>query len=111
MIKLRELTKLDLRVATVVTCEEIPKSRNFFRFELDCGREGARQIISNLPAEYSPEKLVNSKVVALLNAEPRRIMGELSEGLLLAADVGNQPYILKLDQDIASQIPSGTKIR
>ncbi|MFO8018447.1 MAG: hypothetical protein R6U96_07415 [Promethearchaeia archaeon] len=111
MIRLRELAKLDLRVATVVTCEEIPKSRNFFRFELECGTEGFRQIISNLPEGFSADQLVNSKVIVLLNAEPRTIMGKRSEGLLLAADVGNQPYILKLDRDVAAHIPSGTKIR
>jgi methionine--tRNA ligase beta chain len=111
MIKLKELAKLDLRVVTVITCEEIPKSRNFYRFELECGERGIRQIIANLPQEISAKQLINTKIIVLLNIEPRRIMGERSEGLILAADVGNRPYLLKLDKEISTFIPPGTRIR
>lgn len=111
MIKLKELAKLDLRVATVITCEEIPKSRNFYRFELECGKGGIRQIIANIPKDITVDQLLNSKIIVLLNVEPRTILGKRSEGILLAADVGNQPYLLKLDDQISAAIPPGTKIR
>lgn len=77
--------QLDIRVATVLECEKVKKSKKLLRFKLDDGL-GGRQILSGLAACYDhPEELVGRQVLFLANIAPRKMMGLESRGMILSA--------------------------
>ena len=110
-IDYNDFMRLDIRVGLVKSCEAIPKSRNLFKLMVDCGEEELRQIISGISQFYTPEELINQKIVILINLKPRKIMGLISQGMLLAADVNNQPFLLKIDEKKGKMVPPGSKIK
>ncbi len=78
---------------------------------VDCGDSELRQIITGISQYYTPEDLINQKIVILVNLKPRKIMGMESNGMLLAADVNNEPFLLKIDEKQGKLVPPGTKIK
>ncbi len=100
---------MDIRVGLVKSCESVPKSKNLYKMTVDCGEENLRQIISGISQYYSPEDLINEKIVVLTNLKPRKIMGIESRGMLLAADFNNEPFLLKIDE--RESIPPGSRIK
>jgi len=78
---------------------------------VDCGDEGLRQIVTGISKFYTPEDLINEKIVVLTNLKPRKIMGIESQGMLLAADVNNEPFLLKIDKNKSENVPPGSKIK
>ena len=109
-INYEEFLKLDIRVGLVKSCEKIPKSRNLYKLMVDCGENDYRQILTGISLYYSPKELINEKIVVLTNLKPRKIMGIESQGMLLAADFNNEPYLLKIDEK-RSSVPPGCKIK
>ncbi|MHA1148197.1 MAG: methionine--tRNA ligase subunit beta [Promethearchaeota archaeon] len=106
-----DFLKLDIRVGLVKTCEEIPKSRNLYKLKVDCGEKESRQIVTGISQFYTPEELIGQKIIVLLNLKPRVIMGVESQGMLLAADVSGQPFLLKIDEQKGKQVPPGAIIK
>ncbi len=99
--------KLDLRVGTVVECIEKEGSNKLLRLTVSFGDEGTRNILSGIKEWFTPEDLLGKQFVFILNLEPRKIMGEESQGMLLAADgKGGKPAPLKPK----SKTPNGSKI-
>ena len=81
-----DFTKLDLRVATVLECERVPKTDKLLRFLLDDGI-GKRTILSGIAEFYpNPEELVGKQVCFIANLAPRKMRGILSEGMILSAE-------------------------
>jgi len=111
MIDYSDFAKLDLRVGLIIQCEKVPKSKNLFKLMINCGEKEKRQIIAGISQFYSPEELVNKKVVILLNLKPKRIMGLESQGMLLAADLNNEPFLLKIDERNGKTVPPGSIIK
>ena len=105
----QDFSKLDIRVGLVKSCEKVPKSKNLYKLIVDCGKNKLRQIITGIVHYYTPEELINEKIVVLTNLKPRKIMGIESQGMLLAADLNNEPFLLKIDE--RKSIPPGTKIK
>ncbi|MHA1334502.1 MAG: hypothetical protein ACTSVV_17735 [Promethearchaeota archaeon] len=103
--------KLDLKVGLVLSCEKIPKSRNLYKILIDCGESNPRQIISGISKFYEPKDLIGHKIIILANLKPRKIMGLESNGIILAADINNEPLLIKLDENKENIIPPGAKIR
>ena len=81
-----DFTKLDLRVATVLSAEAIPHTDRLLKLQIDLGDE-QRQICAGIRSFYEPETLVGKQIVVVANLAPRRIRGEESNGMLLAANV------------------------
>jgi methionine--tRNA ligase beta chain len=108
-IDYNDFLRLDIRVGLVKSCESIPKSRNLYKLMVDCGEEDLRQIVAGIAQFYSPEELINEKIVVLTNLKPRNIMGMQSQGMLLAADLDNEPFLLKIDE--RKLVPPGSKIK
>jgi methionyl-tRNA synthetase len=78
--------KLDIRVATVIECERVPKTDKLLRFLLDDGLN-KRTILSGIAAYYpNPEELVGQQVCFIANLAPRKMRGILSEGMILSAE-------------------------
>ena len=108
-IDYQDFSKLDIRVGLVKSCEKVPRSKNLYKLMVDCGENDLRQIITGIVHYYTPEELINEKIVVLTNLKPRKIMGIESQGMLLAADLNNEPFLLKIDE--RKSIPPGTKIK
>ena len=81
-----DFTKLDLRVATVVECERVPKTDKLLRFLLDDGI-GKRTILSGIAEFYpNPEELVGKQVCFIANLPPRKLRGIESQGMILCSE-------------------------
>lgn len=82
-ITIDELNKLDLRVGTIIKAEPIPRAKKLLKLEVDLGE--IRTIISGISEQYSPDDLVGKQVIIVANLKPAKLMGVLSQGMLLAA--------------------------
>ena len=84
-VTIDEFAKCDMRVCKVLACEGVKKSEKLLKFQLDDGSGTPRQILSGIRKFYEPEQLVGKTVVAILNLPPRKMMGQMSNGMLLSA--------------------------
>lgn len=85
-IEFDDFTKIDIRTATVLECEKVPKTDKLLRFLLDDGL-GNRTILSGIAEYYpEPEKLVGTQVLFIANLAPRKMRGIMSEGMILSAE-------------------------
>jgi methionyl-tRNA synthetase len=84
-INFDDFLKLDLRVATIVEAEPHPDADRLLKLQVDVGELGRRQICAGIKQFYDPESLVGRQIVIVANLEPRKIRGEESNGMLLAA--------------------------
>ena len=80
-----DFAKLDLRVATVVRAEPHPNADRLLKLQIDLGELGQRQICAGIRQYYEPGELVGRQIVVVANLAPRKIRGEESNGMLLAA--------------------------
>ncbi|MHA2289965.1 MAG: methionine--tRNA ligase [Promethearchaeota archaeon] len=100
-----------MRVGLIKLCELVPKSQHLYRLQVDCGEKTSRQIITGISTFYSPEELVGTKIVVLINLKPINIMGLESQGMLLAADFEGEPFLLKIDERSGKKVPLGSIIK
>lgn len=82
-ITLEDLDKIDLRIGTVITAEEIPRAKKLLKLEVDIGEK--RTVVAGIAGSYRPDALVGKQVVVVVNLKPAKLMGILSQGMLLAA--------------------------
>ncbi len=106
-ITVEDFQKVSLRVAKILACEKVEKSDKLYRIELDDGSGTKRQIVSGIALWYTPEELTGRKIVVVANLKPAKLRGVESNGMLLAADVGDRAGVLFVDDSI----PAGAKIR
>ena len=104
-----DFMKLQLRVATVLAAEAIPKSKKLLRVTVDDGT-GERTLVAGVAKAYAPETLVGRAVVIVANLEKAKLMGVESDGMMLAAtDPDGNPVLLTLDDPAAA--PPGSRVR
>ena len=95
-IPFSDFTKLDLRVGLIKNAEEIAQSDKLVRMTVDLGEEvGTRRILAGVKQFFTTKDLTGKLIVVLVNLEYRKMMGEESQGMLLAADVEGKPILLK----------------
>jgi methionyl-tRNA synthetase len=85
LITIDQFFETSLRVGTVVEAEEVPKSKKLLKLQVDVGEELPRQVVAGIKEFYSAESLLNTQVCVVANLKPAKLMGMLSEGMLLAA--------------------------
>ncbi|MDY0365529.1 MAG: methionine--tRNA ligase [Arcobacteraceae bacterium] len=85
LIGIEDFMKVSLKVATVIEAEEVPKSSKLLKLQVDCGEDTSRQIVAGIKEYYSPEELVGTQVCIVANLKPAKLMGLLSQGMILAA--------------------------
>ena len=83
-IEFEDFLKPDLRIAKVLECEPMPKSKKLLKFKLDLGFE-TRQVLSGIAKYYKPEELIGKKIVMVANLQPRIMCGEESNGMIIAS--------------------------
>ncbi len=86
-ITIDDFLKVELRVAQIVVAERIPKADKLLRLEVDLGYE-QRQILAGIAETYAPESLIGRKVVIVANLAPRKMRGLESNGMIVAASLG-----------------------
>jgi tRNA-binding protein len=106
-ISYEEFKRLDVRVGVIISAESIKGKNKIMKAIVDVGNE-KRELIVGGAEYYRPEDMVGRKVVVLVNLEPRRIAGIVSQGMLLAADVDGKPYWLTVTD--SDDVPAGSKI-
>ncbi len=106
VISYDDFSKLDLRVGLVKDCVRKEGSDKLLRLTVDFGDEGTLTILSGIYPHYEPEDIKNKQFIFVINLEPRKIMGELSQGMILCAD-SEKPIPLKPK----SKSAPGTPIR
>ena len=82
-ITIDDFAKIDLRVATVVSAQAVPRAKKLLQLEVDLGE--TRTIVSGIAGSYAPEDLVGKQVIVVANLKPAKLMGVLSKGMLIAA--------------------------
>ena len=84
-VSFEDFEKLDIRGGLVKACEKVKKSKKLLKFTLDDGSGKDRTILSGIAQWYEPEQLVGKRVLFIANFEPRKMMGEESNGMILSA--------------------------
>jgi len=95
-ITIEDFAKADIRVAKVLSCEAVPKSKKLLKFQLKLGGE-ERQVLSGIAQYYKPEDLVGRSVLMVANLAPVKLMGLESHGMILSADEGGSIKLLFAD--------------
>ena len=101
-----DFQKVEMTVVKVLACENVKKSDKLLKFQLDDGTGTPRQILSGIAKFYKPEDLLGKTLVAVTNLAPRKMMGQLSCGMLLSAERGDKLHLLMLDD----AIPAGSRL-
>lgn len=86
-ITIDDFMKLDLRVGTVLSAEEVEGARKLLKLKVDIGL-GVRQVFAGIKSAYKPEELVGRQVILVANLKPRQMKFGLSEGMIMAAGEG-----------------------
>jgi methionyl-tRNA synthetase len=109
LIEITDFVKIDLRVGEVRSAERIPKADKLLLLTVDIGEEKPRQILAGIAEYYEPEKLVGRRIVVVANLKPRKLRGYESQGMLLAASVGEEgkPVIATFTEDV----PNGARLK
>ena len=83
-ITIEEFSKIDLRAGKVLCAERIEKSNKLLKLQVDLGAE-TRQVIAGIGKSYAPEDVVGKEVIVVANLKEAKLMGEVSQGMILAA--------------------------
>jgi len=86
-ITMDDFIKLDLRVATIIAAERVPKTEKLMKLQVKLGDE-ERVIVSGIAKHYAPEDLLGRNVILVANLKPAKLRGIMSYGMLLAASDG-----------------------
>ncbi len=94
-----DFVKVDLRVARVLSAEEVPEARKLLKLTLGLGGDQRRQVFAGIKAAYKPEELVGRLVVMVANLKPRQMKFGLSEGMVCASGPGGAEVFLLSPDD------------
>lgn len=83
-----DFEKMDIRTATVLEAERVPKTDKLLKLTIDTGID-TRTIVSGIAEYYSPEEMVGKQICILANLAPRKIRGIESKGMILMARQGD----------------------
>lgn len=95
-VSFSEFQRLDMRVGKVLKAEKVDGSRNLLRFKVSFGAKKPRNILAGLAQYYKPKYFLGKHFVFAYNLEPKKMLGETSEGMILCADVGEKPVCLQV---------------
>ena len=107
-IGIEDFAKIELRVGQVKVAEKVKGADKLLRLEVDLGSE-VRQVVAGIAEAYAPELLIGRKVVIVANLAPRKLRGLISDGMIVAASVGEQgkPVLAGFLEDV----PVGARLK
>ncbi|MBF0934533.1 MAG: methionine--tRNA ligase [Abiotrophia defectiva] len=98
-----DFLKIEMKVAEVLDVQPVKGSNKLLRFRLDAGDKGHRQILSGIAKFYpNPEELIGRKVCIVSNLKPRKMMGYVSQGMILSSEHDGQLHLLAADPNAAN---------
>jgi methionyl-tRNA synthetase len=110
IITIDQFFAIKLRVAKILSVTKIEKSKKLLKLQVDLGPElGQRQILSGIALHYTPEALIGKKIVVIANLTPAKMMGEESQGMLLASSSADGTKLTLLDP--GQDMPEGSEVR
>jgi methionyl-tRNA synthetase len=107
-ITIDDFLKVEMRVGQIKVAEKVKGADKLLRMEVDIGTE-VRQVVAGIAKAYDPEKLVGRKVVIVANLQPRKLRGLESNGMIVAASLGDEglPVLAGFLEDV----PVGAKLK
>jgi methionyl-tRNA synthetase len=108
LISINDFKRAQLRTARILEAKPHPNADKLMLLSVDVGRETPKQIVAGIRKFYEPADLVGRTIVIVDNLEPALLRGEESQGMLLAATVGEKVVLLKPDAD---EVPGGCEVR
>ncbi len=107
MVTIEDFSKIEIKVGLVVEAENQEGSEKLIRMKVDVGEEVPRIIFTGVRGYgYMPDDFLNKKFLFVTNLEPKKIMGEESQGMILAVDSDDKPIFVS-----AEGLPVGAKVR
>jgi methionyl-tRNA synthetase len=107
LLTIEQFAAVKLVVGIVREAERVPNSKKLVRLLVDLGELELRQLVAGIAERYQPEALVGRRIVVVANLKPAKLMGVESRGMLLAASVNGDPFLLSVD----GEVPPGTGVR
>ena len=101
MISMQEFQNVELKVAKVLSVEDHPNADKLVVVRADVGEEQPRTLVAGLKGHYEKDDLVDKLVVVVANLQPAKLRGVESNGMLLAAQDGEQVVVLTLDRPVS----------
>lgn len=108
LITIDEFKRAELRTAKIVDAQPHPNADKLMLLKVDVGTETPKQIVAGIRKFYEPAELIGRTIIVVNNLEPAKLRGEVSEGMLLAASVGDKVVLLRPDAD---DVPGGCEVR
>lgn len=110
VITIDQFAAVKFRVAKVLSAVKLEKSKKLLKLQIDLGPElGQKQILSGIALHYTPESIVGRKIVVVANLAPAKMMGEESQGMLLAASTPDGTKLTLVDP--GQDMPEGSEVR
>jgi methionyl-tRNA synthetase len=107
-ISIEDFAKVEMRTGEIKAAERVPGATKLLKLQVDIGSE-IRQVVAGIAEYYEPEKLVGMKVVIVVNLQPRKLRGVESNGMIVAASIGDQgrPVLVTFAEDV----PNGARLK
>lgn len=106
-IEIGDFAKVDMRVGVVRTAERVKKSRKLLELSVDIGEAEPRTILAGIAEKYGPDEMVGRRIAVVANLKPRKMMGHLSQGMLIAATLEDgEPHLA----DFSAEAPIGARL-
>jgi methionine--tRNA ligase beta chain len=107
-INFTDFEKVEMRVGQIVESEKVEGSEKMLRFGVDFGPMGRKSVFSGIGKWFEPEEFINKKTAFVVNITPKKIMGQDSEAMILAADetASGKPGLIFFDEEVIN----GTRI-
>jgi methionyl-tRNA synthetase len=107
LVTIDQFFQTELKVATILAAEPVPKSNKLLKLSVDVGEGTSRTLVAGIALAYKPEDLVGKQVIVVANLQPAKLMGVESNGMVLAASLDGKPVLLHP----AAQVPNGTRVK
>jgi methionyl-tRNA synthetase len=101
-ISFEDFKRMDARVGTITQVERVTRTEKLYKILVDLGPLGVRQTVSSLVGYYEPDQLKGKRVIFLYNLKPSKFSGEVSQGMLLAAEEGDKIALLTTDGEVSN---------
>jgi methionyl-tRNA synthetase len=105
-ISIEDFARIQMRVGQVLEAEKVEGSRKLIKMRVDIGAE-VRQVVAGIAGAYEPAALVNRKIILVANLKPAKLMGIISDGMVLAATDGDRPVLATFAEDV----PNGSLLK
>jgi tRNA-binding protein len=107
LITTQELDKIDVRIGRIILVEDVPKSNKLVRLTVDFGSH-QRKILSGMKNERKDVKeILGKQALFVVNLEPRKMMGEISEGMTF--DIGFENGLSPVLAVPEKEVPNGVR--